>query len=273
MQAMNVLVLLSGIADPKWQLPEPVTETSLRTQRASYPLLSPFDEAALEVALKLRDADPGVKISVLLAASSAQDKLLQHVASFRIDSVQAYQADLHPAWNSAALAETLARTIDADEFPADLVLIGREFGDEDDGSVPAALAKALNWSFVSQAMEIQAQAQAQAQAHANGQLLINRQFGTEQEQLLQAAPLVAAITNNARNKLRHPLLKNVMMAKKMSFALSTLASAPIGAQMVLGGISLSAPPVSATQCRMLAGDVAVQARELAQLLLNSGDTE
>ena len=267
MQAMNVLVLLSGIADPKWQLPEPVTETSLRTQRASYPLLSPFDEAALEVALKLRDADPGVKISVLLAASSAQDKLLQHVASFRIDSVQAYQADLHPAWNSAALAETLARTIDADEFPADLVLIGREFGDEDDGSVPAALAKALNWSFVSQAMEIQ------AQAHADGQLLINRQFGTEQEQLLQAAPLVAAITNNARNKLRHPLLKNVMMAKKMSFALSTLASAPIGAQMVLGGISLSAPPVSATQCRMLAGDVAVQARELAQLLLNSGDTE
>ena len=269
MQAMNVLVLLSGIADPKWQLPEPVTETSLRTQRASYPLLSPFDEAALEVALKLRDADPGVKISVLLAAASAQDKLLQHVASFRIDSVQAYQADLHPAWNSAALAETLARTIDADEFPADLVLIGREFGDEDDGSVPAALAKALNWSFVSQAMEIQAQ----PQVHADGQLLINRQFGTEQEQLLQAAPLVAAITNNARNKLRHPLLKNVMMAKKMSFALSTLASAPIGAQMVLGGISLSAPPVSATQCRMLAGDVAVQARELAQLLLNSGDTE
>lgn len=265
MQAMNVLVLLSGIADPKWQLPEPVTETSLRTQRASYPLLSPFDEAALEVALKLRDADPGVKISVLLAASSAQDKLLQHVASFRIDSVQAYQADLHPAWNSAALAETLARTIDADEFPADLVLIGREFGDEDDGSVPAALAKALNWSFVSQAMEFQ--------AHADGQLLINRQFGAEQEQLLQAAPLVAAITNNARNKLRHPLLKNVMMAKKMSFALGTLASAPIGTQIALGGISLSAPPVSATQCRMLAGDAAAQARELAQLLLNSGDTE
>ena len=62
MQAMNVLVLLSGIADPKWQLPEPVTETSLRTQRASYPLLSPFDEAALEVALKLRDADEATKI-------------------------------------------------------------------------------------------------------------------------------------------------------------------------------------------------------------------
>ena len=262
---MNVLVILCGIADPKWPLPLPLTASALREQRASYPLLSPFDEAALELALKLRDADPLTRISVLLAASSAQDKLMQHVASFRIDQLIAYPADLHPAWDSAALAKAFAAQVMGSDTVADLVLIGREFGDEDDASVPAAIAQALNWPFVSQTMEVR---------QGEGAVLqLTRQFGPDQELLSQAAPLVAAVTNHSRNKLRHPLLKNVMMTKKMVFTLTPLPTTDHAALVRLEGLALATPPVSAAQCRMLAGDVATQARALAQLLLTTGDNE
>lgn len=262
---MNVLVILSGIADPKWQLPDPLTDAALRAQRHSYPLLSPFDEAALELALKLRDADPQTKISVLIAASSAQDKLLPHVASFRIDQVFAYQADLHPAWDSAALAKTFAAWIRSADSPADLVLLGREFGDEDDGSIPAAAAAALAWPFVSQTMEVQ--------NGADGRLQITRQLGAMQEQLTLPAPLVCAVTNHARNKLRHPLLKNVMMAKKLSFSLIAMPNGTAVGQVRLRATTLASPPTSTTQCQMIEGDTATQARALARLLMTTGDTE
>ncbi|HQQ68707.1 MAG TPA: hypothetical protein PLL92_00110 [Alicycliphilus sp.] len=262
---MNVLVILSGIADPKWQLPDPLTDAALRSQRHSHPLLSPFDEAALELALKLRDADPQTKISVLIAASSAQDKLLPQVASLRIDQVVSYPGEAHPAWDSATLGKTFANWIRSADLPFDLVFLGREFGDEDDGSVPAATAAALAWPLVSQTMEVQ--------GCADGTLQITRQLGAIQEQLSMPTPLVSAVTNHSRNKLRHPLLKNVMMAKKLSFSLSALPMDAAAGQVRLRGTTLASPPTNTTQCQMIEGDTATQARALAQLLMTTGDTE
>lgn len=262
---MNVLIILSGIADAKLQLPRPVNAETLQALRASHALLSPFDEAALELALKLRDADPTVQLTGLVAASTAQDKLLQHVASFRLDAVLAYSVQQIPAWNSRALATGLSAFVQTQTGNTpDLVLIGREFGDEDDGGVPAATAHALGWPLVSQAMHVQHAAQ--------GMLQILRQFGTVQEVLTQATPAVAAVTNHARNKLRHPLLKNVMAAKKMQFTLQPLPQACTPASLTLARMEMACAPERTEQCQMIAGDVSTQARALAQLLLTSGET-
>lgn len=262
---MNVLIILSGMADAKLPLPRPVNAETLQALRASHALLSPFDEAALELGLKLRDADPSVQLTALVAASTAQDKLLQHVASFRLDEVLAYPVQQIPAWNSRALAAGLSGFVQAQSGTTpDLVLIGREFGDEDDGGVPAATAHALNWPLVSQTMHVQ---------HAAPSLLqILRQFGTVQEVLTQTTPAVAAVTNHARNKLRHPLLKNVMAAKKMQFTLQPLPEDTAPTALTLVSTDQASAPERSEQCQMIAGDVSTQARALAHLLLTFGET-
>ncbi len=263
--SMNVLIILSGIADAKLQLPRPVSAETLQALRASHALLSPFDEAALELGLKLRDADPTVQLTALVAASTAQDKLLQHVASFRLDAVLAYPVQQIPAWNSHTLASGLSSFVQAQTgSPPDLVLMGREFGDEDDGGVPTATAHALGWPLVSQAMHVQ--------HAAPGLLHILRQFGTVQEVLSQATPAVAAVTNHARNKLRHPLLKNVMAAKKMQFTLQPLPQDTAAHTLTLASVDQASAPERTEQCQMIAGDVSTQARALAQLLLTFGET-
>ena len=263
---MNVLVLLAGIADPKWPLPAGLAATTLAAQRATYPLLSPFDEAALEIALKLRDADPTVQISALVAAASALDPLLKHVASFRLDQVNAFDTARWPAWNSAALAAALAAQLDTLAAAPDLVLIGREFGDLDDGGLPVTLAHALNWAFSSLVLEV-------AAAEGGGVQLL-RQQGGGQERQRRDLPLLAAVTNHARNRLRHPLLKNVMAAKKMAFALLALPVPPeadAAPALQLAAAALATVPERSTACRMLDGDAAAQARALATLLLAAGE--
>lgn len=261
---MNVLVLLAGIADPKWPLPATIAATTLDTQRASYPLLSPFDEAALELALKLRDADASVQIRALVAASSAQDPLLRHVASFRLDEVCAFDTARWPAWNSAALASALSSWVQTLASPPDLLLMGREFGDQDDGSLPPTLAQALAWPLSTLVLEIAAKT-------GEGLRLV-RQQGAVQERVQQDLPILAAVTNHARNRLRHPLLKNVMAAKKMVFDLTALPDGPPTPALRYAGTALATAPARTTACQMLTGDAATQARALAALLMAPGET-
>ena len=259
---MNILVLLSGIADPKWAMPATVDTAALDDLRTRYPLLSPFDEAALELALKVRDTDPTTHIQALLSASAATDPLLRHVAGFRLDQVSGFDGRQWPAWNGPVLARALAEHIRSLPTAPDLVLIGREFGDLDEGSLPALLADALALPYVSLVLGLRPSAQG---------LELVRQQGAAQESLAQPLPAVAAVTNHARNRLRHPLLKNVMAAKKMTFTLTELP-APGAAQVRLTRMAAAVQPVRTSACRMLEGDVTAQAQALAQLLKNPGVT-
>ena len=66
---MKVAVLIAGVQDPKW----PVTPSGAlgEEQGDQHRIMSPFDEAALEIALRLRDADPAVQIMAHVGGGAA----------------------------------------------------------------------------------------------------------------------------------------------------------------------------------------------------------
>jgi electron transfer flavoprotein beta subunit len=259
---MNILVLLSGIADPKWPMPQDTSPEGLAKHRSTYPLLSPFDEAALELALKLRENDSKLKISVLVCAHSRIDALMRHVASFRMESVHGLDTRLCPAWNSAALAQALAKVMRDLQTLPDLVLVGREFGDLDDSSLPATLAESMQLPFVSQVLGINAKGE---------DLEFLRQQGAGQEFLRQPLPVLAAVTNHSRNRLRHPLLKNVMASKKMEFDLLVLEHPEEEPGIQLEETHSAQVPTRTSACQFLQGDTASQAHALAAMLTAQGD--
>lgn len=255
---MNLLVILAGVADPKWPLPAIVDATTLAQHRAAHPLLSPFDEAALELALKLRADDPLIRIHALVGIASAQDPLLRHVAGFRLDTVEGLDLRDHPTWSAPLLARRLAAWIRALQPAPDLVLTGREFGDDDDGTVPALLAEACGLPLLSQTLTV---------GLHEGSVQVLRQQGIGLERRRKSLPVLAAVTNHTSNRLRHPLLKNVMAARKMSFELVTLPPLSETVPLRLDGISPIAPPARATACRMIEGERSAQVAELARALV------
>lgn len=137
---MEVVVLIRGVADPKWALPAELTPQALQAHASQHAALSPFDEAALELALKLRDCDPAVRVRTLVAGDEA---LARRVAGWRADAVHRIDLAGVPHWNAAAVANALSQAVGALAKDASLVLAGREFGDWDDGTVPSALAHAM----------------------------------------------------------------------------------------------------------------------------------
>jgi electron transfer flavoprotein beta subunit len=249
---MNVLILAAGVADPKWPLPAQPDASALaqHAQRCTIP--SPFDEAALEVALKLRDADPAVRVHTLVAGP---ESLARKLAELRLDSVQRIDAGAVASWDSVALSDALAKAAAPLASESDLVLMGREFGDFDDGAVPPLVARALQLPHLSLALGASRQ---------DGALWATRQRGGRIERVRLPGRALLSVTNDVQNRLRHPLLKNVMAARKLR--IESIAAGPSQGTVQLAGMALAQPPRRAAACRMLTGSVDEQCEALAELL-------
>lgn len=261
---MNILVLLAGVADIRFPLHSISlnSQATLEEQGSPRRVLSPFDEAALEVALKLRDACATTQIDVLLLDGANSENLMRLVAAFRPDSLQCLELKPFQLWDARQTAAQIAGLIERDYCRHELVLVGREMGDMDEGSIAVLLARRLGRLQFAMTQFGQWQAE---------QLWLMRERGTCEEWLRVDQPLLASVTNDRRNKLRHPLMKNVMQAKRMTFP-HVVASAPMRAGMTLS--QLQAAPVIPRlgQCRLLSGDVGQQAKALACWLKEQGVT-
>lgn len=248
---MNILLLWSGIADPNKPLPRELDAAALARHAAHDSVPSPFDEAALEIALKLRDRDPAIRIAAWCAGSEA---LARRLAAYPVQTPALLQT-LPPPWDAAARVQALTALRPGLPFAPDLVLLGREFGDWDDGSLPVLLARAWELPHLSLATAIEAQ---------GDRLVVTRQSGAALELVHAGAPLLVTATNAAANKLRHPLMKNVMLAKRAQ--LPVLGAAVGAAGTALAALHHAEPAPRALACELLGGSAEEQARALADRL-------
>ncbi|VVN70168.1 electron transfer flavoprotein subunit beta/FixA family protein [Pseudomonas fluorescens] len=259
---MKILVLLAGVADIRFPL-HPISLSSdalIQEHGSPRRLLSPFDEAALEVALKLRDARAETQIDVLLLDGVNSENLLRSVAAFRPDSLQCLQLQPCQLWDARQTAAQIAGLIERDYPGHGLVLLGREMGDLDEGSIAVLLARRLGRPLL---------AMTQSGQWQNEQIWLMRERGNYEEWLQVDRPLLASVTNDRRNKLRHPLMKNVMQAKRMTFT-HVAASATARAGMTLSQLQTAPVIPRVGQCRLLDGDIGQQAKVLADWLKEQG---
>lgn len=107
--------------------------------------INPYDEAALELALKQKDKNPDVEIILLtLGPVVVEDELRRCLA---LGATRLYQIDHPPCPGSQAKAKIIARVVK--ELDPGMVLCGKESTDEKNGQVAAFMAAWLNQPFVS----------------------------------------------------------------------------------------------------------------------------
>jgi electron transfer flavoprotein beta subunit len=255
---MNILVLLAGVADNRFPLHDiHIGDGGLIAESAqSRRVLSPFDEGALELALKLRDSREGCQVDVLVLSGSNNTNLLQSVAAYKPDRLRLLELQPCRLWDAGLSAGQIADFILAQKLHVDLLLIGREFGDQDEGSLPVLLAAKLGIELFSLTQFAQWQGET---------LQLLRERGICQQWHSASAPLLASVTNDRRNKLRHPLMKNVMLAKKMTFE-QVSAAAPTNSALSLLALDNAREVTRGGDCRMLTGTAQEQAAALLAYL-------
>ncbi|MEH6758391.1 MAG: hypothetical protein V7676_12910 [Parasphingorhabdus sp.] len=248
---MKILVFIAGVSDPKW--PVRATDRAMPSIRPDQIVLSPFDEAALELALQIRDANPATQIIVKVAGGPDGETLARKVAASNPDEIALLPAG--DDWNLEASAHMLASQVEG----AELVVIGREFGDCDPGCVAAQMAARLGRPIFFDTQFVE-------------QTENEIRFGREREDCIERLafldPLVISTTNDERLRLRKPLMKNVMMSRKRDIPFS-----PFGANDMIScddielvGVGELLNGRNEAQCEFLRGDLSEQARKLADVI-------
>lgn len=203
---MHAVVLLKEILD--WELPASrfrVDPTSGRPAADLGPaLLGPFEQNALELALKLRDGGAVDRITALLAGPGESDDALRKALALRCDEAVRVAADGVDPADPSQTAELLVAAIRKLDAPA-LVLAGRQAGDWDHGQVGYLVAERLGWPAVGLVF------------HAEGdgdRLVVRRVAAGGTERLAVRPPAVLTVTSDASLVLRMGSVMDRMAANK-----------------------------------------------------------
>lgn len=168
-------------------------------------MISPYDESALELALKLAGSAPGpVKLTALTVGDRSADRYLKTLYALKFHRAVRLEtgADLRFAPESVATAVvTFVR-----RNPHDLIIMGRQSGVGDNAATPLLTAEMLGWPCINHVTEVS----------SGGEDLLKVRALADDGYLSYSArpPLVAAVGNAPHAYLRVPTLKERLEARE-----------------------------------------------------------
>lgn len=224
-------------------------------------VMSPFDEQAMEAALRIREKQPDTRISVMtLGAETARNALKHGLAMGADDGVLLADAafDGGDGYTTAYALTAAIRKLGS----CDLVLAGRQAADWDAGVVGAGIAELLGMPVITFAMDVQIE---------NAAVRVERVLddGTE----IVETPLPALVTvSNELGTARAPTLRETMRAARRPVVVWTAADLGVSANEVGAAGARSVRervfmPVKDNRCELMEGATPeAQAAQLAQRL-------
>lgn len=220
---MKIVVTVKLVPDTT--APKKIDPSSLRLSRTATTVLNPFDEYALEAALKLREANVGTTITALAMAPESAREALRKTLGMGADEVVLLS---DPQLQGAdARATSIALSAALRYLKADLVLTGMTSSDAGGGYMSAMIAERLGYPSMLGMRSL---------------TVWDRQMSGERlkrgllQQLEATLPLVVSVTKEF-GVPRYPSLKNIMAAKNKPFTIIDLQT--IGLNSVAVAPSLS----------------------------------
>lgn len=218
---MHIVVCVKHIPDPEAPWAQFKLDEAARTVAPMTGvrwLMSPFDEQALEAALRLRDAGAAARITVLSLGPAAALAVLRHGLAMGADDGILLSDAALDGGDAFATATALAAAL-RHIGQVDLVLTGRQGADLDAGVTGGTLAELLGWPIVSFAAAV---------ALEGGELRIERVVEEGREDCAVALPAVVTVSNELGTP-RSPSLRETMKAARKPVLTWTAGELGLGA--------------------------------------------
>lgn len=231
---MEIVVCVKQVVDteaekklvpPDWHLDRQSVEN----------VLNPYDEYAVEEAVRLKEAHGG-EVTILCAGPEAAQDAVRKALAMGADKAVMVTDDAFAGSDTQGIAHGLAAALSSMTY--DLVLMGIMSTDAQTGQVPSALGDALDLPVLTALNKIEVE---------GSTLKVHRQ--TDQGYVTYECPLPAVCSvMKGINEPRYPSLKGIMGAKKKPMEVKDAAAIGIDAARVGGAaagtrvISISSPP-------------------------------
>jgi len=222
-------------------------------------VLNPFDEFAVEQAVRLREQKLPVEEIVALAIGTEKaSEILRTALAMGADRGIHLCDEAFASHDELYLAEALALAITSQPQPFDLILTGKQAIDMDAGEIGPALAEFLDMPHVGAVVGLEVDTEkVKARRRVEGA-----------EEIMECPLPVLLTAEKGLAEPRYPSLPNLMKAKKKP--VETITSGQLAG---LDGVAAQrsellslTPPAERGACQIVEGEPEDMARELVRLL-------
>ena len=202
---MDMIVCCKQVIDP--EAPPATFKVDTATNKVMPPqgvppVISPFDEQAVEAALKIKDAKGG-KITAISLGVNLQRDVVKKPLSMGADELILLEDPAFTEGDSWSTAYALAMAIKkVGKF--DLIFCGRQASDWDSGQVGSAIAEILGLPSVTVAKKVEV---------ADGKVKVERVTADGYEVVEVTLPALITVSNEL-GAARYPTIKGIMAAKR-----------------------------------------------------------
>lgn len=253
---MNILVFVKRVPD---------TESRIRIQHETRTVaeeglnfvISPYDEYAVEEALRLKEAKGG-SVRILSVGRDEALTVLRKCLAMGADEAFLVKDDSPETYDGLRTARIIARTVERRFQGADLLLFGKQAVGADNSQVPAMVAELLGLPQASVVIKLEVEGTA---ATAFREI----EGGTEKVVLSLPAIVTA---QKGLNEPRYETLKGIMAARKKEIPVIRLDELGLGPNELASQVEITGLDAAAQRQagKVLQGDPAETAREVVRLL-------
>lgn len=254
---MNIVVLIKRVPDTETRIQ--IKDSQVSTEGVSW-VISPYDEYAVEEALRLIEKHTGKVTLVCLGPEDAKETIRKGLA---LGADQAVHLN-DPAFlngDASTTAEVLAAALKKIEY--DLILSGKQAVDEDNAQVGIRVAELLDLPHVNAVIKLEL-------SDDKKSARCTREVDGDRDVMETSLPAIIT-AQQGLNEPRYPSLKGIMGAKKKpitDWRASDLGLDPatVGEQGAKFQLVQVEPPPARPPGKIIPGDAATAAKELARLL-------
>jgi electron transfer flavoprotein beta subunit len=224
------------------------------------PVNNPYDENALEAALKIKETQPA-KITIISAAKSVPKAVIKKCLAVGADNLIVIEDEAVDDTDSYKTALLLTAAIKkAGDY--DLILTGRMSADTNAGQVGQGIAEALGIPAVTDARKVEVK---------DGKLKIERVKSNGFDVIESVLPCLVTVSNEV-GELRQANVKGLMAAQKLPFTTWKVADLAVNAPVARRNkVKKLFIPEKKINCEIIPGETPEEAAgNLAKRLRDSG---
>jgi electron transfer flavoprotein beta subunit len=254
---MNIVVCIKEIPDPEATIDsyvmDPVRKALIPSGKV-LKVVNPFDEQAVEAALRIKDK-MGAKVTIVSLGNNLDRVVVKKPLQMGADDLVLLEDEAYvggDSWSNAFALAAAIRNIGG----ADLVLCGRQAADTNAGQTGIGIAHFLGLPCVTVARRIDV---------ADGKAIVERVIANGYETVEVTLPALITVSNEL-GQARYPAIKNIARSSAIKPAIlkpedlgverSTVG--PQGRRLAVGAFFL---PVFEATCEIVTGDTVQEAAE------------
>ncbi len=248
---MKIAVCIKAVPDTEAKIKIADSTTNVDFAGVRF-ITSPYDEFAIEEALKLKEKHGGETVVVSVGGNEATEVLRDALAR-GIDSAIHIKDETGLTLDPLSVSKVLAAAL-SDGY--DVIMCGQQGVGGDNSLVPPMLAELLKMAQVTLLMKLEVE---------GNKFKAEREIEGAHETVEGTLPAVFS-AQKGLNEPRYPSIKGVMAARKKEIAVKDVAALGVSGTEPKMRVKEMALPVERPAGRLLEGDVDAQIKTLIQLL-------